>query len=58
MNIFDDVKLGLEQAIEYEQGKTEATEQRGRKAPEASQNSTSRKKKSAKQPPKRRLVFL
>ena len=26
MNIFDDVKLGLEQAIEYEQGKTEATE--------------------------------
>ena len=26
MNIFDDVILGLEQAIEYEQGKTEATE--------------------------------
>ena len=26
MNIFDDVKLGLEQAIEYEPGKTEATE--------------------------------
>ena len=26
MNIFDDVKLGLKQAIEFEQGKTEATE--------------------------------
>lgn len=26
MNIFDDVKLGLEQAIEFEHGKTEATE--------------------------------
>lgn len=26
MNIFEDIKLGLKQAIEFEQGKTEATE--------------------------------